>query len=107
MPWPARAPPGGPNYTGRMNRRELLTGLAAACVFPALAGADQAGEPKALSTDELEKLLEKRDNLFFLDVRDPDEIRRLGSVEGYVNIPLDQLEKRLGEVPKNKAIVTL
>ena len=41
-----------------------------------------------------------------LDVRDPREIAELGTLEGYVNIPLPQLEQRLGEIPKSKAIVT-
>jgi rhodanese-related sulfurtransferase len=84
-----------------MNRRHLLVLLAGA---PALMAAGPA--PKRLTTEELEKLLEKRDNLFFLDVREPDEIKRLGSIQGYVNIPLGQLESRLGEIPKNKLIIT-
>jgi rhodanese-related sulfurtransferase len=64
------------------------------------------GAVKQLSPDELAKLLEKKDNLFFLDVREPEEIERYGSLPGYVNIPLGQLEKRLNEVPKDKLIVT-
>ena len=59
-----------------------------------------------ITTEELEKHLENK-NVFFLDVREPDEIKQLGSVPGYVNIPLGQLEKRLNEVPKDKLIVTL
>lgn len=62
---------------------------------------------QTISTEELEKYLEKKDKIFFLDVREPDEITKLGSVPGYVNIPLGQLEKRLGEVPKDKLIITL
>ena len=69
--------------------------------------AESKSSTKKLTTEELEKLLEKRENLFFLDVREPDEIAKLGSVEGYVNIPLGQLEKRLNELPKDKLIVTL
>lgn len=62
---------------------------------------------KQISSEELEKLLEKKDAIFFLDVREPDEIARLGSVKGYTNIPLGQLESRLREIPKDKLIVTL
>lgn len=62
---------------------------------------------KQISPEELEKLLEKKDAIFFLDVREPDEIARLGSVKGYVNIPLGQLESRLKEIPKDKLVVTL
>jgi rhodanese-related sulfurtransferase len=61
---------------------------------------------KKLSPDELEKLLDSRQNILFLDVREPDEIQTLGTLEGYVNIPLGQLENRLGEIPKDKLIIT-
>lgn len=61
---------------------------------------------KKLSPDELEKALEKREGIFFLDVREPGEIQKLGTIPGYVNIPLAQLESRLNEVPKNKPIIT-
>ena len=35
-----------------------------------------------------------------------EEIQEMGSYEGYVNIPITQLEKRLGELPKDKLILT-
>jgi len=63
-------------------------------------------QPKKLTDAELEKLLKDEKNLFFLDVREPKEIQELGSIKGYVNIPLGQLESRLNEIPKNKLIVT-
>jgi rhodanese-related sulfurtransferase len=63
--------------------------------------------PKTLSSDELAKLLEEPGKVFFLDVREPYEVKQLGSVKGYVNIPLSQLEGRLNEVPKDKLVVTL
>jgi len=65
------------------------------------------GKVKELSAEELAKLLEQPDKVFFLDVREPYEIQALGSVKGYVNIPMSQLPGRLGEIPKNKVIVTL
>lgn len=76
---------------------------AAAILLTSLALAAPAQE---LSTEELEKYLNDK-KVFFLDVREPDEVKKLGSVEGYVNIPLGQLEKRLKEVPKDKLIITL
>ena len=62
---------------------------------------------QSLTTDELEKYLKDGKKIFFLDVREPKEIQELGSVKGYVNIPLGQLESRLKEVPKDKLIITL
>ena len=61
---------------------------------------------KITDADELEKFIKEQSNLFFLDVRDPKEIEELGSLKGYVNIPLADLEKRLSEVPKDKTILT-
>jgi rhodanese-related sulfurtransferase len=61
---------------------------------------------KQLTTEELERALENEKNLFFLDVREPKEIEELGTLKGYVNIPVSQLEKRLSEIPKEKLIIT-
>ncbi|MFN9920550.1 MAG: rhodanese-like domain-containing protein [Acidobacteriota bacterium] len=61
---------------------------------------------KITDADELEKFIKEQSNLFFLDVRDPKEIEELGSLKGYVNIPLADLEKRLSEVPTDKTILT-
>jgi rhodanese-related sulfurtransferase len=63
-------------------------------------------ETRQLTTDELRKLLEDEKNLFFLDVREPREIEELGTIRGYVNIPLNQIESRLAEIPKDKLIIT-
>ena len=59
-----------------------------------------------ITAEELEKHLENKD-VFFLDVREADEIKKLGSVPGYVHIPLGELEQRLKEVPKDKLVITL
>lgn len=41
---------------------------------------------------------------YLLDIRTPDEFQ-LGSIEGAVNIPLDELRLHLDEIPHNKKIV--
>jgi predicted sulfurtransferase len=88
--------------------------IAALLLVPAIAMAEQnvsptqpTPAPKAprMTSDEVMERLEKGD-VFFLDVREPRELAELGTFEGYVNIPLGQLEKRLAEVPKDKPIVT-
>ena len=76
--------------------------LAALLFVPTLVTAQQA--PK-MTSDEVMALLEKG-QVFFLDVREPKELEELGTLEGYVNIPLGQIEKRLAEIPKDKAIIT-
>jgi hypothetical protein len=63
------------------------------------------GPGRRVAADEIDKyILEKK--VFFLDVREPKELEELGTLEGYYNIPLGELEKRLGELPKDKLILT-
>jgi hypothetical protein len=66
-----------------------------------------AAKPQApkMSSDDVMALLEKGE-VFFLDVREPKELEELGTLDGYVNIPLGQIESRLGEIPKDKAVIT-
>ena len=62
---------------------------------------------KKLSTAEVDQLLDSHKHVYILDVRKPEEIAQLGTLKGSINIPIDQLEQRLNEVPKNKLILTL
>ena len=61
---------------------------------------------KKLTPEELAQALEKKDKVFLLDVREPNELTEAGAIDGYVNIPLGQLQNRLKEVPKDKLIIT-
>lgn len=58
--------------------------------------------PKKLTPDEMKTAIQKTENLYLLDVREPKEIAELGTIKGAVNIPLGDLEKRLAEVPKDR-----
>jgi Rhodanese-like domain len=63
------------------------------------------GEELRVKPDDIDALLADG-KVVFLDVREPWELEENGTIEGYVNIPLGQLEKRLAELPKDKAILT-
>ena len=69
------------------------------------AGTSPLERRRSLSADEVKEALENQD-VFLLDMREPKETEELGTIKGYVNIPVDQLEKQLAEIPKNKSIVT-
>jgi|SRR5437867_7927233 len=62
-------------------------------------------EQMRVQADDIDKLLAEG-KVFFLDVREPKELEEFGTRPGYVNIPLGQLEARLNELPKDKAILT-
>jgi hypothetical protein len=61
-------------------------------------------EDKRVKVEDIDTVVAKGD-VIVLDVREPKEIEELGGYEGAINIPLGQLEKRLGELPKDKTIL--
>ncbi len=85
----------------------LLPWLAMAQSTQPPSGQPASPQPQApkMASDDVLALVEKGE-VFFLDVREPKELEELGTFERYVNIPLGQIEKRLNEIPKNKAIIT-
>lgn len=54
---------------------------------------------------ELKKKLDTGKNLVVVDVREPKEINESGTIPGAIHIPMAQVEKRIGELPKNADIV--
>ena len=60
---------------------------------------------KLVPPADIEQLLAER-GVLFLDVREPQEVQDLGTIPGYVNIPFFQLERRMGELSKDKLILT-
>ncbi|MGL5287775.1 MAG: FAD-dependent oxidoreductase [Aeromonas sp.] len=46
-----------------------------------------------------------RPDQLVLDVRNPGELEKLGRIPGAINIPLDELRGRLGELPKDKELI--
>ena len=65
----------------------------------------ESSEPAKIEGDALAEMLAD-DNVFLLDVRNPEELEEYGTVEGYVNIPIEQLADRLDELPKDRPILT-
>ena len=90
-----------------MRRFVLATFLFVPVLVMAQSTQPPPAQPKApkMASDDVLALVEKGE-VFFLDVREPKELEELGTFEGYVNIPVGQIEKRLNEIPKDKAIIT-
>lgn len=55
--------------------------------------------------EDVEKLT-RDDSVFLLDSRTPKEYSR-GHVEGFINIPVDEIRERLNEIPKDKPIYVM
>jgi rhodanese-related sulfurtransferase len=54
---------------------------------------------------ELKKKLDTQKNLVVVDVREKSEIKESGAIPGAIHIPMAQIEKRAGELPKSAEIV--
>jgi len=61
--------------------------------------------PSEIKIDDLKQKYDKGEKLFYLDVREPKELEDLGTLKGFVNIPLSQVEARMGEIPKDRPVV--
>jgi len=70
-----------------------------------LATIKPVSEDMRIKAEDIDAVMQDK-KIFFLDVREPKEIEELGSYQGYVNIPMSQLESRLGELPKDRPILT-
>ncbi len=60
------------------------------------------GLVKQIHWDELDEVI-GREDAFLLDTRTPQEYAA-GHIEGFVNIPLDELRDRLGEIDENRTV---
>jgi rhodanese-related sulfurtransferase len=58
---------------------------------------------KSITVNNLKQRIKTDSSLIILDVRTPAELEGpLGEIEGVVNIPVEQLENRIGELEKYK-----
>lgn len=59
---------------------------------------------KGLKTAEAWEFIKSNDDLVIIDVRNREEYRQ-SHIKGARNIPLDQMEKRKGSLPRDKDII--
>lgn len=91
--------------------------LAAPVAFAADADAGKKTEAPAarpytyktpkLKRAEIDALLAKPEQVLFIDVRRPDEISKIGTFPVYLNVQIDDLDKVLPFIPKERSIVTV
>jgi phage shock protein E len=76
-----------------------------AAVLAAGCAQSPGGANVDVSVDEAQRLWQNKEAVI-IDVRTPGEFQE-GHIPGVVNIPLDELEKRMGEIPKDKQVVLI
>ena len=88
-----------------MRRLAGIVFLAAVMAWAAPAPAGNPPVPeKFISVDEAKALLDKRERLTFIDVRDQAQFDDL-HIKGAINIPLGVLPSRLAEVPRTNRLI--
>lgn len=63
-------------------------------------------EVPAISAAELKSMLDKKQDIFLLDIRDEDDLKA-GTIKGARHIDLEVLDTSLNKVPKGKKVVVL
>ena len=79
--------------------------LATAMLWAAPAPADDPEVPeKYVSVDEAKALVDKRQRVVFVDVREKPQYDDL-HIKGAINIPLDSMRGRLRDVPRKDFVI--
>lgn len=70
-------------------------------------GKKKGSDAKVLNRAEIDALLAKPDQVLIIDVRRPDEVHDIGGFPVYLSIQINDLEKSLAWIPKDRTIIAL
>jgi rhodanese-related sulfurtransferase len=93
-----------------MKKLILMILVAATFAFGQGGDAKQAprkSQAKVLTRAEIDDLLTKPDQVLIIDVRRPDEVTSIGGFPVYLSIQINDLEKSLPFIPKDRTIIAL
>ncbi|SNT13058.1 Rhodanese-related sulfurtransferase [Granulicella rosea] len=68
---------------------------------------EPASKAKKLTREEFDSLVAHPDEVQLIDIRTPEEIAANGGFPSYLNIQLADLKGRIGEVSKDRLIITI
>lgn len=66
---------------------------------------EPVSQDQRIETSEIDNTLADS-NVVLLDVREAWELEKYGTRDGYIHIPLFELQDRLDELPRDKMILT-
>jgi rhodanese-related sulfurtransferase len=85
-----------------MKRRFVALLAVALAAGPVLA--QRSASAKETPADELKRLIDAGEKVLVIDVRS-DEEAKSGSIPGAVHVPMEQLESRMKDIPKDVQLV--
>jgi rhodanese-related sulfurtransferase len=94
-----------------MRKLLLITLMAATVAFGQADKGKQdkkkGSDAKVLTRAEIDALLAKPDQILIIDVRRPDEVSSNGGFPVYLSIQINDLEKSLAWIPRDRTIIAL
>jgi rhodanese-related sulfurtransferase len=85
-------------------RSRIATWVVAGLVIAATGWAQTSTTARETKADELKARLDKGEKVLVIDVRSDEEVKS-GSIPGAIHIPMDQLEARMKDIPKDVELV--
>jgi rhodanese-related sulfurtransferase len=87
-----------------MKRRTAALGIAGLVLAAPPAWSQRSATARETAADALKEKLDKGEKVLVIDVRTDEEIKS-GSIPGAIHIPMEQLEGRMKEIPKDVQLV--
>ncbi len=87
-----------------MKPRTVASALVGLLFAGSLASAQRSKSARETTPDALQQMLDRGEKVLVIDVRTDEEIS-FGSIPGAIHIPMDQLEARMKDVPKDVQLV--
>jgi len=87
-----------------MKTRTAVLALLCAAAAALTARAQQSTKAREMSPDALQQMLDSGKKVLVIDVRTDEEVEA-GSIPGAIHIPMDQLEARMKDVPRDVQLV--
>lgn len=85
-------------------RSRIATWVVAGLVLATPGWAQRSTTAKETQVDELKARLDKGEKVLVIDVRSDAEVES-GSIPGAIHIPMDELEARMKDIPKDVELV--
>ena len=73
--------------------------------FAATATLAQNNKTERIAISQLKQKLDSGEEFLLIDVREDLELERDGAIAGAIHIPVDDLDKRMKDIPKNIPLV--
>jgi hypothetical protein len=87
-----------------MKKTATIGALVGLALAGSLAWAQRSATARETTPEALQRMLDRGEKVLVIDVRDDEEVL-FGSIPGALHIPMDQLEARMKDVPRDVQLV--